>query len=302
MQKRHKSLSNDLLKSPNLFCLGAPKCGTTSLYQMLSQHEMICVPIPKEPHFFCSDVNYSRGLDYYKRAYFSNFAGEEFVCDFTPSYLASPAAPKRIYDAVGENAKFIIIARNPVDRLYSHYLHNVRDALEFRPFEVAIAEDAMEFSQGITGDYVSPSSYGFHLQRYLEFFPRSNLLFLIFEEDLAKHPQICFDAVCGFLGIQKKQLSLPLKRAPSPEAKKSMLWLKYLINTRWPWREKIKGFVSPRLRQNIRQTVNYIGNRPSSESKRLDVDVRMKLLSKYFDSDIKIVEDIICRSLNCWRR
>lgn len=37
---------------PNLFIVGAVKCGTTSLYAYLRQHPQIFFPEMKEPHFY----------------------------------------------------------------------------------------------------------------------------------------------------------------------------------------------------------------------------------------------------------
>ena len=38
------------MKHPNLYIIGAPKSGTTSLYQYLNQHPNISIPI-KEPRY-----------------------------------------------------------------------------------------------------------------------------------------------------------------------------------------------------------------------------------------------------------
>ena len=44
------------MNKPNLFIVGAPKCGTTFLYHYLKQHPEIFFPDFKEPHFFGSDL------------------------------------------------------------------------------------------------------------------------------------------------------------------------------------------------------------------------------------------------------
>ena len=40
---------------PNLFIVGAPKAGTTSLYYYLKQHEDINMSEIKEPNFFSNE-------------------------------------------------------------------------------------------------------------------------------------------------------------------------------------------------------------------------------------------------------
>ena len=44
------------MTKPNLFIVGAPKCGTTFLYHYLKKHSDIYFPEFKEPHFFGSDL------------------------------------------------------------------------------------------------------------------------------------------------------------------------------------------------------------------------------------------------------
>jgi hypothetical protein len=41
---------------PNFFIVGAPKCGTTALYEYLRGHPSIFMPKYKEPHFFAQDL------------------------------------------------------------------------------------------------------------------------------------------------------------------------------------------------------------------------------------------------------
>ena len=46
---------NQYLK-PDFFIVGAPKCGTTSMYHYLRQHDQIFMPDYKEPHYFGKDL------------------------------------------------------------------------------------------------------------------------------------------------------------------------------------------------------------------------------------------------------
>ena len=64
-----------MTKVPNLFIVGAPKCGTTFLYHYLKKHPDIYFPDFKEPHFFGSDLNrrngaYNLSLNEYKNLFF----------------------------------------------------------------------------------------------------------------------------------------------------------------------------------------------------------------------------------------
>ena len=53
------------MKKPNLFLIGAAKCGTTSLYHYLKQHPDLFFPEHKEPHYFSKDLEWRyRGTVY----------------------------------------------------------------------------------------------------------------------------------------------------------------------------------------------------------------------------------------------
>ena len=43
------------MKRPNLFIVGAPKSGTTSIYNYLKNHPEVFMSPIKEPHFFAKD-------------------------------------------------------------------------------------------------------------------------------------------------------------------------------------------------------------------------------------------------------
>ncbi|MCZ6619934.1 MAG: sulfotransferase [Gammaproteobacteria bacterium] len=42
--------------TPNFFIVGAPRCGTTAMGNYLSDHRDICFSLPKEPHYFSTDM------------------------------------------------------------------------------------------------------------------------------------------------------------------------------------------------------------------------------------------------------
>ena len=57
---------------PNFFIIGAPKSGTTALYQYLSSHPNIYMCTPKEPHYFSNDLNgvaFVKTLDEYQNLF-----------------------------------------------------------------------------------------------------------------------------------------------------------------------------------------------------------------------------------------
>ena len=113
---------------PNFFIAGAPRCGTTSLHAWLPLLPGVFMSRIKEPNYFSRSVI---GADHpmvqpirSERAYLRLFrdAGDaRIVGEATPFYLADPEAPLQIKRKCPD-AKVLVTLRDPVERLYSHYL------------------------------------------------------------------------------------------------------------------------------------------------------------------------------------
>ena len=107
---------------PNLFIIGAPKCGTTSIYSFLKQHPEIYMPDFKEPHYFGSDLNKKKGVYIdTEEEYLSLFIeskNEIFIGEASTYYLYSNLAPMEIFK-FNPDSKIIIALRNPIDLIYS---------------------------------------------------------------------------------------------------------------------------------------------------------------------------------------
>lgn len=104
---------------PNLFILGAQKCGTSSLHHYLIQHPSISGGRSKEIHFFDYDLNYSKGINWYRNEFPES---NKFVLDSSPRYLYDNRTPERINKLIGQSPKFIILLRDPISRAESAYM------------------------------------------------------------------------------------------------------------------------------------------------------------------------------------
>src|SRR5437763_505157 len=118
-RREHESVSaargNDA-RWPNLFVVGAPKAGTTSLWLYLDRHPDIWMAPVKEPQFFS-------GLWYDQDSYLRLFApGARFKLrgEASPSYLAK-AGVAEASKRVSPDARIVIMLRDPVERAYSKY-------------------------------------------------------------------------------------------------------------------------------------------------------------------------------------
>ena len=104
--------------------IGAAKSGTTTLASLISEHPEISFPRSgqKELHFFDEEPVNPETL----QKYFDSFDTNRAIGEFTPSYMFDTKCRDLIYDTLGEDIKFVVILRNPVDRAYSHYCNAVK--------------------------------------------------------------------------------------------------------------------------------------------------------------------------------
>ncbi len=206
---------------PDFLIIGTQRGGTTSLYRYLSQHPQVCPPLGKELQYFT--VNWHRSCRWY-RAHFPRVAADDGVerelCqtfEASPYYLFHPHAPARAAEVVPQ-ARLIALLRDPVERAYSHYLHNVRFGYEPLSFEAAIdaeeeriGEETRRLCEGtchVSRDhqhfsYVARGRYAPQVRRWQEHYP--GRLLVLTSEDLYQRPGDTFSTLLRFLELKQWQ-------------------------------------------------------------------------------------------------
>ncbi|MEN8237955.1 MAG: sulfotransferase [Actinomycetota bacterium] len=205
---------------PDFVILGGQRCGTSSMYKYLGRHPQIAPSLRKETEYFT--IDYDKGEAWY-RAHFPLRARRTvarrrgkplLVFEATPDYLFDPRAPQRVAELLPD-AKLVIMLRDPVERAYSHYHHNVRLGLEDLSFRDAIAAEDTRIASDIEAmrldpldrvrnlrnySYVSRGNYGEQIARWLDVFDRDRFLFII-AEDFFEHPGDSLHALEEFVGV-----------------------------------------------------------------------------------------------------
>jgi hypothetical protein len=180
---------------PNFVVIGAAKAGTTSLHYYLSLHPQIFMAAPKEPRFFvdCAPPRgtWCNGLGWYR----SLFRSDKPLCgEASTQYSQHPffdGVADRMHSVVPE-AKLLYLVRDPVQRVYSHFLMGLRKGKWSGSFEDFIASDDSEF-------VIQTSCYASQLRRYLTFYPQDRIL-VIKSADLERHRTETLHRVFSFLG------------------------------------------------------------------------------------------------------
>ena len=197
---------------PNFFIVGAPKCGTTALYEYLRPHPSIFMPRVKEPHFFAKDLGaYPRikTLEEYAGIFAESTEKHLRIGEASVYYLRSSIALPGIRE-FNPDARIIAMFRNPVEMVHSLHSQLLYVAEENeRDFEAAWRlqerrSRGLDLPPGSRGaflvQYGQVGQFGTQTQRLLSVFPRSQVKLILFD-DFTASPQKVYDEVIDFLGI-----------------------------------------------------------------------------------------------------
>jgi hypothetical protein len=292
----------DKSRKPNLFIIGAPKCGTTSLSSYLSDHPNLYFSNPKEPQYF--NFDFANRIHKSLSSYMKLFEGVEdchhVVAEGSTHYLFSQSAVPEIIK-FNPDAKFIVMLRNPVDMTYSlHgeiYFNGAENIEDFetawklcekrsRGFEVPKGCPDVKFlfydQWGLLGEQV---------KRLLDTVSKSHVKFIVFDEFIAQTDQIYRD-VLGFLKLKENQ------------------------NIEFSVHNANKGFKNVKI-ENVRKVLSEIKSRSGIkksfgilkkvkkyntlqfERKPLSESFKAEL-KEYFRSDIILLSHLIEKNLDDW--
>lgn len=197
---------------PDYLILGETKCGTTSLYNYLIKHPQIKDTYgngdevdesyaTKEIRFF--DRYFGKGIEWYKSC-FPELNTNEITGEATPMYLYRTMALHRIHQHLPD-AKFIVLLRNPIDRLFSNFQHYYKWVPNW-------SESYPDFETYINScsdrDYfmIDKGLYAQTLRKWFHFFPRDQF-FIESTENLNSSPQKVISKIYKFLGLKDFKLN-----------------------------------------------------------------------------------------------
>lgn len=196
---------------PNLFIIGAPKCGTTAWTEYLGGRDDVFFSNPKEPHHFNTDMP---GFRWYKTEQeylelFSAAEGAKIRGEGSIMYLYSREAAANIR-RFNPDAKILIFVRSHGSFVASYHqqlLYN-RDEDET---DLARAW-AMSGHRPVESmpphcreprfvDYKSVGQFAQQAQRYLDLFPADQVRIIEFER-WTKNPRNTYLEIIKFLGLE----------------------------------------------------------------------------------------------------
>jgi hypothetical protein len=174
-------------ESGYLFVIGAQRCGTSLLRDVLDAHTDVEMarPFTPETKWFL-DPSRTPGVGAFVDALFDAARSPAWRGEKATSYIEHPEAADRIAAAL-PGARIVAVVREPVARAVSNYAFSLRNGVEDRPIDLALAPDVPRRAWDPGRFSVSPFAYlergryVDHLQPWLERFGDA-VTVLLFED------------------------------------------------------------------------------------------------------------------------
>jgi len=294
------------MRKPNLFIVGAPKCGTTSMSIYLRQHPDIFFPESlrdKEPYYFCSDFTSHKWRVSGEKEYLSLFAeagNEKYVGEASVWYLYSAVAARNIKE-FEPDAKIIIMLRNPADMIYSLYRQFLRTANEDIPDfgEAVAAEEVRKRGEGIPSNahfpeglfYSDVAKYSEQVKRYLDTFGKDRVHIIIFD-DLVSDAPGTYRKILEFLGVDSD--FQPDFSVYNPAVNIRSIFLQNLVCSLPPVVQKFAAIFPTGLRNAVK-SLNY----SRKDRRGMSPEVK-KVLQKKLCRDVENLSRLIGHDLMFW--
>lgn len=288
---------------PNMIVVGAPRCGTTSIFQYLRQHPEIYLPVRKELHYFSYlslEKNSSgpgdkgvletlcKDIDQY-RTHYQDVKMEKIVGEVSPSYLYYSNVGEKIQRELGQ-VKIIVSLRNPIEKAYSQYMHLVRLDLEPLDFYAALQAERERMNQhwGDIWRYAESSLYADRIEAYMQRFGRENVHITSLEK-FASDPNGAISDIFTFLKVDPS--FVPDMRVYNRSGNPRFKMVGQFFARPNALKSMIKQIVPERIRVPLRLSIL---NWNSLEKDEMDANAKAFLID-YFKEDDQKLEALLGR-------
>ncbi len=297
-------------RKPNLFLVGAPKCGTSALYSYLRAHPSVYMSHVKEPHFFCTDFPGLRRFPS-DSEYVALFGGatenHTLVGEATSRYLYSRTAIAAM-EQFQPAAKYIVMLRNPVELVHSLHGQLHYQFTEDEPdFETAWRlQEAREGGDRIPAAcpcvnelfYGQVARLGEQVERLFQHVPRERV-HLIFYDDFRDDLPGVYGDVLKYLGLDDDgRREFP--RVNPHKGYRSKLLARLIVNPPFPL-STLKQALKKSFGWKETQVGRWLYARITVPTRRepMSRQLRDELTDVFYD-DIRLLEELSGRSLDHW--
>jgi hypothetical protein len=271
---------------PKFIIAGIMKSGTTYLDNLVRKHPQIAMPMRSmDQSFFDNDEIWKNGLDWYENI-FSECQSEKGIIGQTSADCAfNPESLDRIKETIPD-VKLIFVIRDPIERLYSLYWHQISMGREYYLFEDIIIKESKRTRKSYYNfkmySYVARSKYKAQFDKVFETFEKTNILIIPFEVLVVNELEV-LNIVFDFLGVDSisnldeiKDKNIKQNKAKIP-SNRLVIQIAYLLQS--------IGMVG--------LSRNFL-NRFRTELKAPPInDITRKKLETIFEEDIKFHEKLL---------
>ena len=309
---------------PTFFVVGAAKAGSTALHMFLSEHPQIFMSPVKETNYFSQPdmdkAHYARDYrhdvhvdlerylsgpmtrkihiadverweDYVRL--FRDVEGQIAIGEASNSYLMCPSAAPGIADRFPD-ARILMMLRNPIERVWSHYLMDLRLGKTLEENLIAEVEtDARQEHQGwgVTKNYLELGHYSGQLERYRALFPEEHIKVLLYD-DYRADPERTLRDIFAFLGVDptvELQLERRFNAAAVPRFKKLnyLLFQSGLVN-------RVKRMVPEGWKGAAKQAMFTRADMPTFQQRDREY------LCDYYREEVGRLGELLGRDLSHW--
>jgi len=292
---------------PTFILAGAPKCGTTSLWEYLQVHPDVCTCVMKEPKFFYGGIiniqepdspkpnlpgNYNKGLPWYQ-SLFRQCKTKNVIGEATGNYFSASESPQLIKKHLPD-ITLLFILRDPVERIYSHYWQEIRSGNKLPNFNTLIQQHNPAFER-----YAYISKYQIHIQRYYKYFSKEQINIFLFD-DLKNNPKKLIHEVYQTINVNPNFLPKNIGKQFNKRRMPYFYWVdKTLFRLSNIYRTTIKQNPPRWLHQFALMMLN--SNSKIRKFPPMSKSIRKDLVAKY-EETIEFVETTLNRSLPSWRQ
>jgi hypothetical protein len=294
-------------RTPNLFIVGAQKCGTTAVAEYMRSYPEIFVPLQKEPWFWGEDLE--RNFNKIDRAYYESMYQEsgaaKYLLDASPLYIKSTSFIHEIQAGV-DNPKIIVMLRNPIELVYSLFFqlkYNREKNAKVFPIALSLQEDrknnptlTSEFLFPINSQYIEIGKNCHQVIKLIEVFGIKNVHIVLFD-DLKEDSSREYKKVLKFLELP--EVEPESYKIINPHKVSRTKSLNKLATSPPKWMGTLSSILfSKETRWKIRQ---YIKNKNTIYTTREKMtDETKNYLTQAFKEEIESLSTLLDRDLSHW--
>jgi hypothetical protein len=293
---------------PDFFIVGAPKSGTSALFEHLGRHPQVFVPRMKEPMFFGSDLqflNCRRPTIEEYLAHFADAGAALRIGDGSTTYLYSRLAPAEIRE-FNRDARIIIMLRDPVAVMHAWHGETVAKGNEpIHDFSAALeAEKRRRMGRDLPNRrglreglyYRHIVDFADHVERYFETFGRERVHVIVFDDWVSATPEV-YRETLQFLEIDPS--FLPALEVVNPSKRvRSHRFHDLVTEPPFPLQRGIRALLPARLRGAMRYYLLKANTR-AAPREAADPALMAELRSE-FAPQIERLSALIERDLSAW--